>query len=257
MAIERRDQETLNTPEIQAQIDRAKDGDVVHLAPGRIRGRLVIDKPITLRGAGAERTIVDGKGKGATISVDASSGDVRIEEMSITGGRSAHGGGISIDNGASVYVVGCLIEKNSARSGRGGAIAIDRGALYIAECTLVQNQALLGGAIFLGGRAQCEIAATIIAENVALRGGGIAVVDGAEIEVFTSRLLENRAEIEGQHLYTYGSAYSTPSILLSNTVLDQANAAGLPISNYARNRASVVVDNTVVAREVVKLNLVV
>jgi hypothetical protein len=249
MAIERRSQEAQTAVEIQAQIDEAKEGAIIHVSAGRIRGRLVIDKPITLRGAGAERTVFDAKGKGAVIAIDAPGGDVRIEEMSITGGRSSHGGAISIDNGAQVYVVGCLLEKNSARSGRGGAISVDKGGVFIAECTLVQNQAQLGGALFIGGDARAEVAATIIAENVAIKGGGIAVLDGAEIEVFTSRLLQNRAEVEGHHIYTYGASARRPAILLSNTVLGQADAIGSPISNCARYRAGLVVDNTMIGRE--------
>src|SRR5262249_4904548 len=156
---------------------------------------------------------------------------------------------ISIDNGASVFVVGCLIEKNTARTGRGGAIAVDKGAVYIAESTLVQNTAQLGGAIFVGADAKAEIAATIIAENIAIRGGGIAAIDGAEIDVFTSRLLANRAELEGHHIYTHGTTGRNPQILLSNTVVGQAEAAGFPISNYARYRAAVVIDNTMIERD--------
>jgi nitrous oxidase accessory protein NosD len=257
MAIEPRVNEAENAAELQQAIDEAKDGAVIPIGPGRIRGRIIINKSITLRGAGAERTIIDAKGRGCAIAVDAKGGDVRIEEMSITGGRASHGGGISVDNGASVFVVGCLIEKNSARAGQGGAIAVDRGALYVAECTLVQNQARMGGGIFIGGDAKCEIAASIVAENMALHGGGVAVLDGAEVDIFTSRLLQNRAEIEGHHIFTRGVSHRAPSILLSNTVLDQADAVGFPVSNYARDRATLVIDNTMVAREFVKLNVLV
>ena len=54
MAIEPRAREALTAAEVQANIDAAAEGDVIHLGPGRIKGCLVIDKSITLRGAGAE-----------------------------------------------------------------------------------------------------------------------------------------------------------------------------------------------------------
>src|SRR5262245_1652249 len=112
MAIEKVATAGSDPSDVQAQIDKAEPGSVIHLPAARIRGNFVISKPITLRGAGADRTIVDGCGRGPTFSVDAADAEVRLEEMAITGGRSALGGGISIDNGARVFVVGCLIERN-------------------------------------------------------------------------------------------------------------------------------------------------
>src|SRR5437762_3518242 len=129
MAIEPRHNEASTATELQAQIDQAKPGSVIQVGAGRIRGRVVIAKPIQL-----------------------------------------------------------------------------------------------GGAIFVGADAKAEIAATIIAENIAIRGGGIAAIDGAEIDVFTSRLLANRAELEGHHIYTHGTSGRNPQILLSNTVVGQAEA---------------------------------
>ncbi|MCK6547201.1 hypothetical protein L6R52_15225 [Myxococcota bacterium] len=252
MAIERRAAQATTAAELQAQIDAAKDGEVVHVGPGKIRGRVVIDKPITLRGSGADRTILDGRDRGATISIDADHGQVRIEELAIMGGRSSFGGGISIENGAEVHVVGCLLEKNAAKSGRGGAIAIEHGALYISECTIVQNRALLGGGVFVGGDAHAEISASIVAENLAVRGGGIALVDGAELDVWTSRLEVNSAEVEGHHVYSHGTTTRRPRLLLSNALLSSAGAAGLAISNHARFRADVTIDNSLLGREIVQ-----
>lgn len=256
MAIERRAQQVTTAAELQAQLDEAQPGSVVHVGPGRIKGRLVISKPLTLRGAGADRTVIDGRDRGSTLSVDAENVEVRIEELGVTGGRSAHGAGLSIDNGATVFVVGCLFEKNTAKSGRGGAIAIERGAVYISECTFVQNRAFLGGALFIGGEARAELAASIVAENVAMKGGGIAVADGGELDVWTSRLEQNFAEIEGHHLYTYGTTTRTPRVLLSNAVLSATQAMGLPISSHTRFKGAVAVDNSLLGREVLPASVV-
>jgi hypothetical protein len=249
MAIEKRNSQTMTAEELQARIDGAKPGSTIQLGPGRVRGRIVIDKPLTIRGAGADRTTIDGTGKGSTICIDATDGDVHIEELTVTGGRSSHGAGISIDNGARVHLLGLTIMRNTAKSGSGGAVAIDRGELYVNECTIVQNRAYEGGAIYIGGEAKGELSASIVAENAAVRGGAIAVIDGAQLDVWTSRILDNGAEYEGHHLFARGSLENRPHIVLSNTLLSAADAAGIPIANDVLFSAQIVVDNSTLGRE--------
>src|SRR5690349_7068710 len=105
MAIERIATASTNAAEIQAEIDRAEPGSVVHLGAGTIAGSFVISRPLTLRGAGAERTIVDARGRGPTIAIDAVDAEVRLEGLTITGGHGPQGAGVSIDNGARVSMV--------------------------------------------------------------------------------------------------------------------------------------------------------
>ena len=256
MAIENTRKQPATAEEVQAAIDGAKPDEIITVAPGRIHGRLVIDKPLTLRGAGPDRTVIDGRGRGSTIAVEAEDGEVRIEEMSIVGGRGYQGGGISIDNGCTVHVVGCLIEKNEAQSGRGGGIGIDHGTLLVTECTLVDNRAFVGGGIFAGGESKVEVAATILADNFAVRGAGLAIVEGAEVDVYTCRLEGNVAEIEGHHVYTYGAHRRRPSILLSNALLGNTRSGGLSISNHVRFKSAVAIDNSAVGREVMPARMV-
>ncbi len=249
MAIEKRNSQTMTAEDLQARIDAAKPGSILQLGPGRVRGRVVIDKPITIRGSGADRTTIDGTGKGSTICVDATEGEVHLEELTVTGGRSNHGAGISIDNGAQVHLLGLTIMRNMAKSGCGGAVAIDRGQLFINECTIVQNRAYEGGALYIGGEARAELSASIVAENAAVRGGAIAVIDGAQLDIWTSRVLDNEAEFEGHHLFTRGSLEHRPHIVLANTLLSAADAAGIPIANDLVFSAQIVVDNSTLGRD--------
>jgi hypothetical protein len=249
MAIERRAIEALTVAGVQSSIDAAEPGAEVLLPPGRMRGRLVIDKPIALRGAGAGVTVIDAMEAGPAIAIDARAGEVFIEEMTITGGSSSHGGAISIDNGGVVRVVGCLIERNSARNGCGGAIAIDRGALRIIESTLVYNHAAIGGAVYAGGDAVVDVGFSIIAENLAISGGAIAALDGASVEVATCRLEKNHAELEGHHLYCSGSSFRRPRVSVLNAILGRALNGGPAIANDSRARALLFIDHTTVARD--------
>ena len=47
---------------IQAAIDAANPGDVVHVPAGTYRERIILKQGIMLVGAGADSTIIDGKG---------------------------------------------------------------------------------------------------------------------------------------------------------------------------------------------------
>jgi hypothetical protein len=256
MAIEAPVTSSLQVAQLQQQLDAARPGAVIHLPAGTMRGCLVIDKPLTLRGAGAEHTVLDGWGRGPVLCIEASEGDVRIEELTISGGRGSMGGGVSVDNGARVHLSGCMLHKNAARTGRGGAVAVDRGFVRLHECTVVDNRAQLGGAIFVGGDGKVELSASILADNVAVRGGALAAVDDAELEVWTSRLERNYAEVEGHHLYTYGSLSHAPRIAVTNTMLGAVDNAGLAIANHRTMKASIVLEDSSVARDLLPTHLV-
>ena len=256
MAIEAKKTVLPTLAALQKQIDEAKPGATIHLGEGTLRGCLVIDKPLTLRGAGADRTVIDGWGKGPVIAVDADSGEVRIDELALAGGRAAGGGAVAIHNGATVIITGCLLEKNSAKSGRGGAVAIDRGTLLIRESTLMDNRAQMGGAIWVGEDARAEITSSILADNVAIRGGALAASGDAELDVTTCRLERNRAEIDGHHLYLYGSPSRLPRAAFTNALLGPTDPSATAIANAAPFRGSVVLEDTAVAREFMPSQLI-
>jgi nitrous oxidase accessory protein NosD len=71
---------------IQEAIDAARPGDMITVGPGTYEENLVIEKPLTLRGAGPDRTTVVGHivdWPSAVISIRAES--VRVEGFTITG----------------------------------------------------------------------------------------------------------------------------------------------------------------------------
>lgn len=73
--------EVAPTQPLQAALDAAAMGDVLHLAAGTHAGQVVIRKSLTIEGDGA--AIVDGGGKGSVIVVDAP--DVTIRNLTVTG----------------------------------------------------------------------------------------------------------------------------------------------------------------------------
>ena len=55
-------QENTSNNSIQEMIDNANDGDTIYIGSGTYYEHIVVDKPITIIGDGAESTIVDGMG---------------------------------------------------------------------------------------------------------------------------------------------------------------------------------------------------
>ncbi len=251
MAIEPRSKAKVSAGKLQEMIDAAPPHQIIDLPAGRIQGTFVIDKPLVLRGAGAEQTILKGDGSGPVVAVEAEEGTVRIDSMSITQGRSSFGGGVSIDNGCRAEVHRCLLTQNRAPSGCGGAIAIDAGELIVSESTLAWNAGKVGGGIYAGGRARVQIIATILDNNLSLRGGGLAIRDGAEVDVWTCRLDQNRADEDGHHVWAISSFTRHPHILLSNSILGPSSGKfGTPIANHPVFSAHLGLDNTPVAKEI-------
>jgi nitrous oxidase accessory protein len=67
-------------------IAEAAPGDVLHLAPGRHDGPVVLERPITLDGQGAASLIGDGSGSVITVT----GADITIRGMEIQGSGSSH-----------------------------------------------------------------------------------------------------------------------------------------------------------------------
>jgi hypothetical protein len=120
----------------------------------------------------------------------------------------------------------------------------------------MDNRAQLGGAIWVGEDARAEITSSILADNVAIRGGALAASGDAELDVTTCRLERNRAEIDGHHLYLYGSPSRLPRAAFTNALLGPTDPSASAIANAAPFRGSVVLEDTAVAREFMPSQLI-
>jgi hypothetical protein len=122
-------------------------------------GDLDLNGEVTLRGAGAEGTVVDGGGVDRVFETDGTA-SAHLSDMTITGGDSTAGGSQEIDLG------GGILNK--------GKITLDRVAI-------VANLADGGGGMFSIPGTDPVIRDSLIAGNRGYSGGGLRLDAGGEI----------------------------------------------------------------------------
>lgn len=113
-------------------------------------GEVSITDRLTLDGPGAARLAVSGNDAGRVFHVAGSAAEVTLEGLTITRGRSAQGGGIFNEAGATLTVRRAVLSDNEVSGdlpdGVGGGI-YNQGILAVACSTFTGNRAVFGGGI--------------------------------------------------------------------------------------------------------------
>ncbi|MFN8677567.1 MAG: hypothetical protein U0Z70_14425 [Thermomicrobiales bacterium] len=142
--------------EVHEAINAASPGATIRIGPGTYKENIYIEKNITLIGAGAGKTIIDGKAEESVIGIEPGLTAVTIRDMTLTNGKSSGvGGGIS--NGtAQTTLINLLITKNIA-SERGGGFDVNIGGkVTVQNCTISNNHAgQAGGGTYTLGTVTC------------------------------------------------------------------------------------------------------
>jgi hypothetical protein len=109
---------------IQAALDAAHDGDVIHIGPGTFSGGVTVNVSVTIIGAGAGVTIIKGGGPVVTIGRRGASVEptVTISGVTITGGMTTNnltpffavGGGVEIPWGAQFGTPGATVRISNS-----------------------------------------------------------------------------------------------------------------------------------------------
>ena len=148
--------------DIAAAIAGAADGDVIELAAGTyaLTAQLKIDKPITLQGAGADQTIIDGgwggklaAGQSGVMCLLVNNKDAVVSDLTVRGGYSSastdtasQGVGIRIAaNGGTVR--NCVITENCKWSRRTGCAGVFLNSVdaVLENCVISDNKSSYGG----------------------------------------------------------------------------------------------------------------
>jgi cell division septation protein DedD len=203
----------------------ANDGDTIDATgvSGVIpltSGELLVDKSVTINGAGSDVLAVDANMASRVFRTFFSGETVAISGFTIRNGHAGNaGGGIDNEIGATLTIINCALIGNAAGLGGG---TFNGGMLAIANTTISGNTAANGGAAYNSGGGTLTITNSTVSGNSASPGGGVF-----NIGVFTinySTLSGNSSGSSG------GGILNTQTLEIGNTVL-KAGDSGANISN--------------------------
>lgn len=142
-------------------LSQASPGDTVRLDPGTYVTHAIVDRAITIEGAGVGATVLTGGGTDRVLFITADVAVV-IRNLTVRDGNSvasSFGGGglLAATAGSAVSLESCELVNNRAAQGGGAILA--KGALSVDGCRIESNQAqsrsssagALGGGIYADG----------------------------------------------------------------------------------------------------------
>lgn len=194
-----------NTRAIQAAIDAAEPGAVLRLPRGEISGSLRIDRPLTVRGAGAGRTRFVSDGKRAALMVEGRRGLTTVEGVTFTtrsDARAHRGAGVMIAGPGEVILRD--VEVINAIAGRCLASAI---TLQRSPTVRMERVVIAGHQCYMAGALVVPRGADVFLDRCKLQGNrgmlaGAVLVAGGRLRVEGSTFENNRFErgLDGHHL---------------------------------------------------------
>jgi CSLREA domain-containing protein len=244
---------------------------------GAATGDLDISDDLTLVGAGATSTIIDGGQADRVLHVLGSQPVVSIENLTLRNGRAFYdfdlkGGGGIYNAGGSVELENSVVElndstgwvggirsegaltlvdsavvSNTATWGQGGGILNDSGNLIISGGDIRGNRASNGegGGIYVGGTATIEN--TWISDNISGFNRGAGIANHGELILTETSILHNSIEgySQGSGLYngTTGTVVMTGGAISGNSISAGGGAAGLINDGVANIHHSLISDN--------------
>ncbi len=259
---------------IQRAITAATPGTTVRIGPGAFHEDITLRPRVSLQGAGAQATIVDGSGSQPVITASDSAIDQTtvVEGLAITGGNAARGGGVYVRNGAGPTLRRVLVHGNRATEW-GGGIAVVASRLLLDEVTLRANQANGGaalavvnqsqvtlrastvenhtsvgarnsGAVYVFTQGRLTIEDSTIRANRSLNGGGLQVQTGSTVSIVGGRFEGNSAvgiggaiDVSGATLTIDGVTFAGNSALFGGAVSVSQSTASLNNCTFQNNQA--------------------
>jgi hypothetical protein len=185
---------------MQDAIDAASAGETIRICAGLYRGTIVIDKNLTLIGAGggngAGSTILQKLGTDVKSVVEIAIGvTAAVHSLRITGGAGALSGG-GIRNRSRLTLTDCTVTGNTA--GEGGGIRHDGVSMTLRGCTVSGNTAGAGGGIVMQ-TTTVQLINSTVSGNTATTGSG-----GGILNAFGTLTLDAASQVTGNTATTRG-----------------------------------------------------
>ena len=180
------------------------------------RGDLDITDELTITGAGARTTSIDGMAADRVFELLGST--VTISGITIQNGSAADGGGIRLDASSSLTLRDAAVSGNHA-SNVGGGIFVS-GVLTIERVAIEGNSADVGGGLYINNGVTGTIVNSTISGNTAASDGG-GIFTRSTVDITNSTIAENTGGSGAGGIHKSGSG----NVRIKNTILDN-NSGG-------------------------------
>ncbi len=243
-----------NFTSLSAALTAAAPGDVLSLCAGiQVESGVVVDREITIQGAGQGATFLEPSAPGTLILSVVNTGAVTIRDLTFRNASNAdvNGGALVADNANDLLIERVTFSNNSntepSGQGVGGALALLGTSATLRDINLLQNQAASGGALYCGG---CVVGIEngMLSGNTATAtglGGGAALVVGGTLSLERSTVSNNLSAGNGGGVHNYlGVTFVNNSTLNGNTAVGNDVCCGAGGGALANGDILFVVNST-------------
>ncbi len=185
-------------PDLATAIAASEDGDAIRLLAGRFTGSgntslAPITRSITIRGAGAKASVIDGEGDASLLRIESAA--VVLEDLALVNGRATAGGAIRLSGTDASLLATRIRIADCAATVSGGAIQAFGGDVTIMDSILEGNRAPRGAALSLGAAATGDVVGTSVighdAGDATSFGSILEATSGAALTVRSSSVAES------------------------------------------------------------------
>lgn len=208
----------------QALVD-AHDGDTIDATgiSGVVTlssGELLVDKSVTINGAGADVLAVDGNAISRVFQIG-SGATVTISGLTIRNAQAGMGGGILTGDGVSLTIINSTLDENTAGLGGG---TFNAGSLAIINSTVSGNTASEGGGTYNSGGGTLTITNSTFSGNSASETGG-GVFNIGTLQIANSTLSDNSS------VFLAGGVLNFANLQIGDTILKRGDSGENIYSN--------------------------
>lgn len=226
---------------IQYAHNQATAGDTIQIAAGAYVGQAILNRSITLEGADAETTILDGNGGESAVQLFDAASSLTIRQLTIR-----NGGKYGISSGGATLIEEAIIRDNNPPPGNHGSGIRVWGPTTIRYTSIYSNSGLYGGGIDTSG--PLTVTHSVIYGNAAGQsGGGIHLNGGAAVLIENSTISGNQSAVSGGGI-SIGASGATLDLRQVTITANQAggsNTAG-GINGY-NNSTPITMSHTIIA----------
>lgn len=208
--------------DLQQAINSAKPGDTLSVPAGTHFGSLVIDKPLTLKGEGPGKSILDARRAGACVLVNGDGAKVTLLGLTLQNGSSPQGGCVAFVRGDLLTLQDCLIEDGVCRAYGGGGVLLAGRAAKLSRVRITGCVGNQGGGVLVDDECEVELQGCAITGNAAEQGGGLRVKEAAKVKLVHCTLAENQGLGKtplGPEILINGTMSRTPELAIVNSVI--------------------------------------